>query len=127
MAKSRSGLEIRADEAKTLSSRRGRDAGPDVTTSVPKPMLYMVIERFKNGDAGPVYRRFAEQGRLAPEGLHYVASWVRQDLQVCYQVMESEHPALLQEWIGRWDDLVDFEVIPVLNSEDAARAVAIRE
>jgi hypothetical protein len=87
-------------------------------------MLYIVIERFKNGDARPVYRRFAEQGRLAPEGLHYVASWVQQDLGVCYQVMETEDPALLQEWIDRWSDLVDFEVLPVMSSADAARAVA---
>ena len=68
-------------------------------------MLYMVIEHFRNGDAAPVYRRFREQGRLAPEGLRYVSSWVTRDLKRCYQVMEADDPALLREWISRWEDL----------------------
>ena len=62
--------------------------------------LYMVIERFKNGDAVPVYRRFRDQGRLAPEGLFYVSSWVDTKLERCYQVMETDNPLLLDEWIG---------------------------
>jgi hypothetical protein len=87
-------------------------------------MLYMVIEHFRNGDPAPVYRRFREQGRLAPEGLRYVASWVTGDLQHCYQVMETDDPALLREWTSRWEDLVEFEVVPVITSADAAAAVA---
>jgi hypothetical protein len=87
-------------------------------------MLYMVIEHFRNGDPAPVYRRFREQGRLAPEGLRYVASWVTRDLKHCYQVMETDDPALLREWTSRWEDLVEFEVVPVITSADAAAAVA---
>lgn len=83
-------------------------------------MLYMVIEHFRNGDAAPVYRRFREQGRLAPEGLRYVASWVTRDLKHCYQVMETDDPALLAEWTSRWEDLVDFEIVPVVTSAEAA-------
>jgi len=83
-------------------------------------MLYMVIEHFRNGDAAPVYRRFREQGRLAPEGLRYVSSWVTRDLKHCYQVMETDDPALLREWISRWEDLVEFEVIPVVTSAGAS-------
>ena len=86
-------------------------------------MLYMVIEHFRNGDAAPVYRRFREQGRLAPEGLRYVSSWVTRDLKRCYQVMEADDPALLREWISRWEDLVEFEVVPVVTSAEAAAAV----
>jgi hypothetical protein len=86
-------------------------------------MLYMVLEDFK-GDPGPAYRRFAERGRLAPEGLRYVGSWVTRDLGRCYQVMECDEPALLDEWMARWRDIVDFEVIPVMSSADAAKAVA---
>jgi hypothetical protein len=82
----------------------------------------MVVEHFK-GDPQPVYRRFRERGRLAPEGLRYVGSWVTTDLQRCYQVMECEDGRLLQQWIDHWKDLVDFEVIPVLTSAEAAAAV----
>lgn len=83
-------------------------------------MLYMVIEHFRNGDPAPVYHRFREQGRLAPEGVRYVASWVTRDLKHCYQVMETDDPALLAEWTSRWEDLVDFEIVPVLTSAEAA-------
>lgn len=87
--------------------------------------LYMIVEDFKGGPV-PVYRRFREQGRLAPEGLRYIDSWVTPDLRRCYQVMECDDPALLQEWIDRWKDLVDFEVIPVVTSSEAAAVIAPR-
>jgi hypothetical protein len=87
-------------------------------------MLFLVIETFRGGDPRPVYRRFAERGRLAPPGLAYVASWVTQDLGRCFQVMECDDPALLEEWMARWRDLVDFEVHPVVTSTAAAAAVA---
>jgi hypothetical protein len=88
--------------------------------------LYMVIERFKHGDPVPVYRRFGERGRLAPEGLRYVDSWVNTGLTLCYQVMETDDPALLDEWIAQWSDIVDFEVHPVIKSADAAAKIAPR-
>jgi hypothetical protein len=88
-------------------------------------MLFMIVENFR-GDPAPVYRRFRDHGRLAPEGLRYVSSWVTRDLQRCYQVMECEDPALLQRWMSRWSDIVDFEVIPVVTSEEAAAKVAPR-
>jgi len=84
----------------------------------------MVIEHFRNGDAAPVYRRFRERGRMAPEGLTYVSSWVTADLARCYQVMEAAEPALLEEWMANWRDLVDFEVHPVIGSKEAAEQVA---
>jgi hypothetical protein len=87
-------------------------------------MLYMVIETFRNGDAVPVYRRFRAQGRLSPDGLRYVASWVTEDLRRCYQIMECDDPAVLAQWIARWDDLVEFEIVPVVTSADAAASVA---
>lgn len=89
-------------------------------------MVYMIVERFHGGDPMPVYRRFRDRGRLAPEGLRYVASWVTTDLARCYQVMECDDPALLEAWMAAWRDLVDFEVIPVTTSADAAAAVALR-
>jgi len=73
-------------------------------------MLYMVIEDFK-GDPVPVYRRFRDRGRLAPEGLRYVGSWVTNDIQRCYQLMECDEPMLLQQWLDAWKDLVDFQVV----------------
>ena len=81
---------------------------------------YMVIEHFKNGDAVPVYRRFRERGRLAPDGLSYISSWVDESLQRCYQVMETANRALLDQWIANWEDIVEFEVHPVISSEEAA-------
>lgn len=89
-------------------------------------MLYMVIEHFRNGDAVPVYQRFRDHGRLAPEGLRYVSSWVTEDLRRCFQVMECDDPALLHEWTSRWADLVDFEIVPVVTSAEAAATVAPR-
>lgn len=77
-----------------------------------KKTLYMVIEHFKNNDAVPVYRRFHARGRLAPEGLVHVQSWIDHKLERCYQLMETHDPALLEEWMTSWWDLVDFEVHP---------------
>jgi hypothetical protein len=88
--------------------------------------MYMVVERFKNGDAVPVYRRFRDRGRLAPPGLTYVASWVDHELVCCYQLMETEDRSLLDEWIANWSDLVDFEVRPVITSQEAAQRIAPR-
>ena len=89
-------------------------------------MLYMIVERFRDGDAAPVYRRFREQGRLMPEGLRYVSSWVTRDFRRCFQVMECENPELLEQWMASWRDLMEFEVIPVVTSADAVAAFAPR-
>ena len=89
-------------------------------------MLYMLVERFRDGDAVPVYRRFRDQGRLAPEGLRYVASWVTDDFRRCFQIMECENRQLLAQWTARWEDLIDFEITPVVTSAEAAAAVAPR-
>lgn len=87
---------------------------------------YMVIERFKGGDAVAVYRRFRDQGRLAPEGLSYLSSWVDRDFTRCYQLMETDNPLLLDEWIARWSDIVDFDVCPVISSAEAVERIAPR-
>jgi hypothetical protein len=89
-------------------------------------MLFVIVENFRGGDPVPVYRRFRDRGRLAPQGLQYIGSWVSVDLTRCYQIMECEDRALLDEWIGNWEDVVDFEVIPAMTSADAALAVAPR-
>jgi hypothetical protein len=88
-------------------------------------MLYMIVEDFR-GDPVPVYRRFRDRGRMAPDGLRYIQSWVTRDLQRCYQVMECDDPALLEQWMQSWADLVDFQVIPVVTSSEAATAVGPR-
>lgn len=87
-------------------------------------MLYMIIEHFRDGDPLPVYRRFRDQGRLAPEGLRYISSWVTTDLQHCYQVMECEHRTLLDAWMANWRDITDFEVVPVMTSAEARATIA---
>lgn len=90
-------------------------------------MQYMVVERFRPGCAPEVYRRFRERGRLAPEGLTYVASWVDHAFERCFQVMEAESLELLHAWTANWEDLVDFEVVPVRTSAEAAALMASRE
>ena len=87
-------------------------------------MLYMIIETFKNRDAAPVYRRLRDRGRLAPEGLNYVSSWVTSDMTKCYQLMDCTDAQLLDQWIAQWCDLVDFEVVPVVTSAQAAERIA---
>ena len=89
-------------------------------------MLYMIIERFKNRDPVPVYRRFRDKGRMAPEGLTYVSSWVTEDMSRCYQVMECDDRRLLEQWMTRWSDVTDFEVIPVVTSAQAVERIAPR-
>ena len=86
-------------------------------------MLYMVIEHFRPGQAPEVYRRFRERGRMAPDGVRYVSSWVDLDFQRCFQVMEAEHEALLEQWMDHWRDLVDFEIVRVRTSAEAAAAM----
>jgi len=87
-------------------------------------MLFMVIEHFQPGQAAAVYRRFRDQGRMAPAGAKYVVSWVDLEFRRCFQVMEAESQAVLKEWTDNWDDLVEFEIVPVRTSEEAARAIA---
>jgi hypothetical protein len=80
------------------------------------PARYLLVEHFRNGDPVPVYRRFRTQGRLMPEGLKFVSSWITEDLTRCYQVMESADRGALDEWMSHWADLVDFEVHTVISS-----------
>ena len=84
--------------------------------------LYMVVEHFK--DAAAVYRRFRDSGRMMPEGLTYVASWIDDRFERCYQLMETRDRALLDEWMARWSDLMDFEVHAVVTSKEAVGKMA---
>jgi len=86
-------------------------------------MLFMMIERFKNRDALAVYRRFKEQGRMAPEGLTYVGSWIEANFDRCFQLMECDDARLLQQWMIKWQDLVEFEIIPVVPSKETVEVV----
>jgi len=88
--------------------------------------LYMVVEDFRDGDAAPVYRRFRDRGRMLPDGLRYVGSWVDESLSRCYQLMEADDRASLDEWIGKWSDLVDFEVHAVMTSAEAVAMITPR-
>jgi hypothetical protein len=79
-------------------------------------MLYMVVERFKDPPA--IYERLREKGRLMPEGLEYVSSWIDVDLKTCWQLMRTEDESLLQDWTENWKDLMDFEIVPVRTSAE---------
>ena len=89
-------------------------------------MLYMIVEHFKNRDPIPVYRRFRDCGRMMPEGLRYVSSWIDESLERCFQLMETEDRALLDEWMSRWSDVMEFEVYPVISSQEAVEKVSPR-
>ena len=86
----------------------------------------MIIEHFKKGDPLPVYRRFRDRGRLAPDGLRYVTSWVTTDYRRCFQVMECDDIDDLEAWIANWRDVTDFEIVPVVTSKEAQEALAPR-
>jgi len=87
-------------------------------------MLFMVIEHFKPGRATAIYQRFKERGRMAPDGVTYHASWVDLEYTRCFQVMEAESETELLEWTRNWEDLVEFEIVPVRTSAAAATAIA---
>jgi len=86
----------------------------------------MIVEHFKNRDPVPVYRRFLERGRLAPDGLQYVSSWVDAKIERCFQLMETADRNFIDEWIANWSDIVEFEVYPVISSQEAAEIVSAR-
>jgi hypothetical protein len=86
----------------------------------------MVIERFKTPGATEVYRRARDHGRLIPEGLEYVSSWIDFDFTICFQLMKTENEDLLHEWTNHWKDLVDFEIIPVQTSAEARESIQSR-
>ena len=86
----------------------------------------MVVEHFKNRDPVPVYQRFRDRGRMAPEGLRYVSSWIDERLERCFELMETSDPKLLDEWIANWSDIVDFEVYPVISSTEVAERISPR-
>lgn len=86
-------------------------------------MLFMVIEHFRNRDAEAVYQRFREQGRMLPEGLKYIESWTEANFERCFQLMECEDAGLFQQWVSRWQDLVEFEIVPVMSSTEAANSM----
>jgi hypothetical protein len=87
----------------------------------------MIVENYRNGDARPVYERFRQHGRLAPDGLRYVNSWVTTDLTRCYQVMECDDRTLLDHWIAAWQDIVAFEIHPIITSGEATARVPTGE
>jgi hypothetical protein len=89
-------------------------------------LLYMIVEHFKNRDPVPVYRRFLDRGRLAPDGLQYVSSWVDEKIERCFQLLETADRNFIDEWIANWSDIVEFEVYPVISSQEAAEIVSAR-
>ena len=84
----------------------------------------MIVEHFKNQDPLPIYRRFRDRGRLAPEGLQYVTSWVDEKMERCFQLMETGDRKQIDEWISNWSDIVSFEVYAVITSKEAAERIA---
>ena len=86
-------------------------------------MLFMIVERFRDCDAVPVYRRVRETGRGFPEGLKYVGSWIEPNFDRCFQIMECDDPRLLQEWVLHWGDLASFEIVPIVPSKQTRELV----
>jgi Protein of unknown function (DUF3303) len=86
-------------------------------------MLFMVIERFRDQNARAVYARFRDKGRMMPEGLKFVGSWVTADVGRCFQLMECDDVTLLQRWVAEWSELIEFEIVPVVPGKDTAAAL----
>ena len=89
-------------------------------------MLYMVIERFKDGAAPRIYQRLRDKGRMMPEGLEYVSSWIDLDFKICYQLMRTENASLFPRWTDAWKDLMDFEIVPVRTSAEVISMMKTR-
>ena len=89
-------------------------------------MLFMVIEKFRDRDAKAVYRRFREQGRMMPDGLSYVGSWIEANFDRCFQLMECDDARLLQDWLLNWSDLMECEIVPVVPSNETRELVQSR-
>jgi hypothetical protein len=87
-------------------------------------MLYMVVEQFKPGGAPEIYQRFREKGRMMPDGLTYISSWIDYDMKTCWQLMETGNPALFERWTQNWSDLMEFEIIPVRTSAEMVEAMS---
>ena len=87
----------------------------------------MVIERFKEGSAPEIYRRFREKGRMMPEGLEYISSWIDLDFKTCWQLMKTDEFALFDRWIADWRDLVDFEIVAVRSSTEAVALLSSKQ
>jgi hypothetical protein len=90
----------------------------DTPATTEEAMLYMVVERFKEGAAPKIYERFREKGRMMPKGLEYISSWIDHDFRICWQLMQTEDFALFDQWIDNWRDLMDFEIVPVRTSAE---------
>ena len=84
----------------------------------------MVIEGFKEGAAPEIYQRLRDKGRMMPEGLEYVSSWIDLDFKICYQLMRTENASLFPRWTDAWKDLMNFEIVPVYTSAEAAQVMA---
>lgn len=89
-------------------------------------MLYMVIERFKEGAAPQIYRRLRDKGRMMPDGLEYVSSWIDLDFNRCWQVMQTDDASLFSRWTKNWSDLMEFDIVPVRPSAEAAKTIAAK-
>ena len=87
-------------------------------------MQFMIIERFRHRDPLPIYRRLRDKGRQMPDGLRYVSSWIEANFERCFQVMECDDAARLQEWIAGWTDLTRFEIVPVTTSAQTQAVIA---
>jgi len=109
--------------AAAVSAAELKIAG-DTPATTEEAMLYMVVERFKEGAAPKIYERFREKGRMIPDGLEYVSSWVELDLKICYQLMQTEEASLFRRWTDNWKDLMEFEIVPVRTSADAFQLMA---
>jgi hypothetical protein len=86
-------------------------------------MIYMVVEQFKEGGAPEIYRRLRDKGRMMPEGLEYVSSWIDLDFKTCYQLMRTEDESLFRRWTDAWSDLMEFEITPVRTSAEAVEVM----
>ncbi len=86
-------------------------------------MLFMIVERFKGRDARAIYRRLCDSGRQMPEGLTYIDSWIEANFDRCFQLMKTDDLRLLQRWILTWNDLIDFEIVPVVPSKETRETV----
>ena len=86
-------------------------------------MTYLIIERFYPEKVKALYQRFEAEGRLLPDGVQYLNSWIDEKIETCYQLMESDTQEKLLEWVSRWSEFATFDIIPVISSDQAKEKV----
>jgi hypothetical protein len=67
---------------------------------------------------------FLKSGAPTPEGLNLIGRWHGPGSVCGWALVEGEDPKALAQHIAEWADLIEFQITPVLEDEDAAQGLS---